>query len=145
MACFFVGVIGFLVCLVTLLFKVARKKPKKVTSVLMVVFLFIGIMGMVYAMRTPSIESVKADYNKIMNGEMNGKLVELVGDIDNITKYKELYFITISTPDGIYEATTTEDVKGTFPRVGDKRVKMYVTPDYTDDGTLVITIISFRK
>ena len=100
---------------------------------------------MISAMNTPSLETVTANYDKIMNGEMNGQLVDLVGDIEDIKQDGELYRLTIKTSDGVYQAVTTKDVAGSFPRVGDKRVKMYVTPDYAKDGTLVITIVCFRK
>ena len=145
MGMFFVGAIGFIVCLIILVVKAVRKKPKKVIGVLTVLFLVIGVAGMISAMNTPSLETVTANYDKIMNGEMNGQLVDLVGDIEDIKQDGELYRLTIKTSDGVYQAFTTKDVAGSFPRVGDKRVKMYVTPDYAKDGTLVITIVSFRK
>mgnify|MGYP000859422699 FL=1 len=56
MGLFFVGLIGFLVCLVVLLIKVAHKKPKKVFGILTTVFLILGIAGMVQAMNTPAVD-----------------------------------------------------------------------------------------
>lgn len=145
MGMFFVGAIGFIVCLIILVVKAVRKKPKKIIGILTGLFLIIGIVGMISAMNTPSLETVTADYDKIMNGEMNGQLVDLVGDIEDIKQDGELYRLTIKTSDGVYQAVTTKNVSGTFPRVGDKRVKMYVTPEYSESNQLVITIISFRK
>ncbi len=145
MALFFIGLAGFVVCLIMLIIQAIRKKSKKLVGILTAVFFAVGIIGMITAMNTPAVEIVKADYKKIMAGELNGKLVDLTGDIEDIRKDGDLYYITIRTSDGIYEAITTDNVAGTFPRVGDKNVKMYVTPDYTEDGSLVITINSFRK
>lgn len=145
MGMFFVGAIGFIVCLIILVVKAVRKKPKKIIGILTGLFLIIGIVGMISAMNTPSLETVTADYDKIMNGEMNGQLVDLVGDIEDIKQDGELYRLTIKTSDGVYQAVTTKNVSGTFPRVGDKRVKMYITPEYSESNQLVITIISFRK
>lgn len=145
MGMFFVGAIGLIVCLIILVVKVVRKKPKKIIGILTGLFLIIGIVGMISAMNTPSLETVTADYDKIMNGEMNGQLVDLVGDIEDIKQDGELYRLTIKTSDGVYQAVTTKNVSGTFPRVGDKRVKMYITPEYSESNQLVITIISFRK
>jgi preprotein translocase subunit Sss1 len=145
MGMFFVGAIGFIICLIILVVKAVRKKPKKIIGILTGLFLIIGIVGMISAMNTPSLETVTADYDKIMNGEMNGQLVDLVGDIEDIKQDGELYRLTIKTSDGVYQAVTTKNVSGTFPRVGDKRVKMYVTPEYSESNQLVITIISFRK
>ena len=145
MGMFFVGAIGFIVCLIVLVIKAVRKKPKKIIGILTGLFLIIGIAGMISAMNTPSLETVTANYDKIMNGEMNGQLIELVGDIEDIKQDGELYRLTIKTPEGVYQAVTTKDVSGTFPRVGDKRVKMYITPEYSESNQLVITIISFRK
>ena len=145
MALFFIGLIGFVVCLIMLIIQAIRKKSKKLVGILTAVFFVVGIIGMITAMNTPAVEIVKADYKKIMAGELNGKLVDLTGDIEDIRKDGDLYYITIRTSDGVYEAVTTDNVAGTFPQVGDKNVKMYVTPDYTEDGSLVITIISFRK
>lgn len=145
MGMFFVGAIGLIVCLIILVVKVVRKKPKKIIGILTGLFLIIGIVGMISAMNTPSLETVTANYDKIMNGEMNGQLVDLVGDIEDIKQDGELYRLTIKTSDGVYQAVTTKNVSGTFPRVGDKRVKMYITPEYSESNQLVITIISFRK
>lgn len=145
MGMFFVGVIGFIVCLIILIVKAVRKKPKKIIGILTGLFLIIGIAGMISAMNTPSLETVTANYDKIMNGEMNGQIVDLVGDIEDIKQDGELYRLTIKTPDGVYQAVTTKDVSGPFPRVGDKRVKMYITTEYSESNQLVITIISFRK
>lgn len=145
MGMFFVGAIGFIVCLIVLVIKAVRKKPKKIIGILTGLFLIIGIVGMISAMNTPSLETVTANYDKIMNGEMNGQLVDIVGDIEDIKQDGELYRLTIKTSDGVYQAVTTKNVSGTFPRVGDKRVKMYITPEYSESNQLVITIISFRK
>ncbi len=145
MGMFFVGAIGFIVCLIVLVIKAVRKKPKKIIGILTGLFLIIGIAGMISAMNTPSLETVTANYDKIMNGEMNGQLIELVGDIEDIKQDGELYRLTIKTPEGVYQAVTTKDVSGTFPRVGDKRVKMYITPEYSESNQLVIIIISFPK
>jgi hypothetical protein len=145
MGMFFVGAIGLIVCLIILVVKVVRKKPKKIMGILTGLFLIIGVAGMISAMNTPSLETVTANYDKIMNGEMNGQLVDLVGDIEDIKQDGELYRLTIKTSDGVYQAVTTKNVSGIFPRVGDKRVKMYVTPEYSESNQLVITIISFRK
>lgn len=134
MGMFFVGAIGFIVCLIILVVKAVRKKPKKIIGILTGLFLVIGIVGMISAMNTPSIETVTANYDKIMNGEMNGQLVDLVGDIEDIKQDGELYRLTIKTPDGVYQAVTTKNVSGTFPRVGDKRVKMYITPEYSESN-----------
>ncbi len=145
MSFFVVGLIGFIVCLIIFIIKLIRKKPKKLIGILTVAFFAIGIAGMIYLMNTPAVETVKANYEKIMAGEMNDKIVDLVGDIEDIKRDGEVYFITIKTSEGTYEAIATEDAAGSFPRVGDKRVKMYVSPSNTDDGTLVITVLSFRK
>ena len=145
MGMFFVGAIGFIVCLIILVVKAVRKKPKKIIGILTGLFLIIGIAGMISAMNTPALETVTANYDKIMNGEMNGQLIELVGDIEDIKQDGELYRLTIKAPDGVYQAVTTKDVPGTFPRVGDKRVKMYITPEYSESNQLVIIIISFPK
>ena len=145
MGMFFVGAIGFIVCLIVLVIKAVRKKPKKIIGILTGLFLIIGIAGMISAMNTPALETVTANYDKIMNGEMNGQLIELVGDIEDIKQDGELYRLTIKTPEGVYQAVTTKDVSGTFPRVGDKRVKMYITPEYSESNQLVIVIISFPK
>ncbi len=145
MGMFFVGAIGFIVCLIILVVKAVRKKPKKIIGILTGLFLVIGIVGMISAMNTPAIKTVTANYDKIMNGEMNGQIVDLVGDIEDIKQDGELYHVTIKTSEGVYQAVTTKDVAGTFPRVGDKRVKMYVTPEYSESNQVVITIISFRK
>jgi len=145
MGMFFVGAIGLIVCLIILVVKAVRKKPKKIIGILTGLFLIIGIAGMISAMNTPSLETVTANYDKIMNGEMNGQIVDLVGDIEDIKQDGELYRLTIKTSDGVYQAVTTKDVSGTFPRVGDKRVKMYITPEYSESNQLVITIVSFRK
>ena len=145
MGMFFVGAIGFIVCLIVLVIKAVRKKPKKIIGILTGLFLIIGIAGMISAMNTPALETVTANYDKIMNGEMNGQLIELVGDIEDIKQDGELYRLTIKTPEGVYQAVTTKDVSGTFPRVGDKRVKMYITPEYSESNQLVIIIISFPK
>lgn len=142
---FFVGLIGFIVCVVILIIKAMRKKPKKAIGILTAVFLFFGLAGMIYAMSTPAVETVKADYKKIMAGEMNGQMVDLTGDIENIERDGDLYYITVKASDGIYKLATTKDVSGPFPQTGDKRVKMYVSPDYTVDGQLVIIVASFRK
>lgn len=56
MALFFVGMCGFLVCFVMLVVKAIRKKPKKVTAILTVLFLVIGFAGMIHAMNNPSID-----------------------------------------------------------------------------------------
>lgn len=53
---FLVGGLGFLVCLVTLINKAIRKKPKKVTAILMSSFLVMGVSSMIYAMSTPAID-----------------------------------------------------------------------------------------
>jgi len=142
MGLFFVGAIGFVISLVLL---IVRKKSRKTFGILTGLFLLIAIAGMISAMNTPAIETVKADYDKIMAGEMNGEIIDLAGDIENIERDGDLYFITVNSPDGVYQLATTEDVAGEFPRVGDKRVKMYVTPEHSASGDLVITIISFRK
>lgn len=145
MILFFLGAIGFLVCLIIFVVKLIIKRPKKAIGILTGVFFGMTIIGMIIAMNTPAIETVPANYKKIMNGEMNGKIVDLVGDVEKIETVGELYVFKIKTSDGEYEAYTTKDVAGTFPQEGDKRVKMYVTPDYTDDGQLSITILSFRE
>jgi len=145
MSVFFIGMTGFIICLIILIVKTAHKKPKKVIGFLTVAFLVMGITGMVYAMHTPAIKVVVADYDKIMNGEMNGQLIDLTGDIENIKQDGELYHLTIKTSDGVYQAVTTKDVAGTFPRVGDKRVKMYISSEYVDNNQLVITVVSFRQ
>jgi len=144
MGLFVVGVIGFIVCGIILLAKVIRKKPKKVTGILTGVFFVVALATMIWAMNTPAVETVKADYNKIMAGEMNGQIVDLVGDIEDIKRDGELYFVTIRASDGVYEAFALDETSGKFPNVGDKRVKMYVVPDQADNGQLVITILSFR-
>lgn len=144
MGLFVVSVIGFIVCGIILLAKVIRKKPKKVIGILTGAFFVVALATMIWAMNTPAAKTVKADYNKIMAGEMDGQIVDLVGDIENIKRDGVLYIFTISTPDGVYEAVALEDTGGKFPNVGDKRVKMYVVPDQADNGQLVITILSFR-
>lgn len=103
------------------------------------------IRGVGVYMSGPAIETVPADYQKIMNGELNDKLVDLTGDIEYIESVGELYILKIKTQDGDYIAYTTKDVAGQFPREGDKRVKMYISPSYDENGELVITIISFHK
>ncbi len=145
MGLFVVGVIGFIVCGIILLIKAIRKKPKKAAGILTGAFFVVALATMIWAMNTPAAETVKADYYKIMAGEMNGQIVDLVGDIEDIKRDGELYFVTIRASDGVYEAVALEDTGGKFPNVGDKRVKMYIVPDYTDDGQLVITIIGFRQ
>ena len=145
MALFFIGLIGFVVCLIMLIIQAIRKKSKKLVGILTAVFFAVGIIGMITAMNTPAVEIVKADYKKIMAGELNGKVVDLTGDIEDIRKDRDLYYITIRTSEGVYEAVTTDNVAGTFPQVGDKNVKMYVTPDYIEDGRLIIVIIGFHK
>ena len=145
MGLFFVGLIGFVISALLLVVRVIRKKSRKTFGILTALFLVVGLIGMISAMNTPAIETVKADYDKIMAGEMNGEIIDLAGDIENIERDGDLYFITVNSPDGVYQLATTEDVAGEFPRVGDKRVKMYVTPEHSASGDLVITIISFRK
>lgn len=143
---FLVGGLGFLVCLVTLIIKAIRKKPKKVTAILMTVFLVMGVSSMVYAMSTPAIDVARGNYVDVMAGKLNEQIVEIKGDIVKIENLDNgMYFVQLKASDGDYELYTTEDVPGQFPKEGDSQVRVYISPTYTDNGTLVITIVSFPK
>ena len=132
-------------CLIIFAVRLAIKRPAKLFGILMGAFFIITVVGVGVYMSGPAIETVPADYQKIMNGELNDKLVDLTGDIEYIESVGELYILKIKTQDGDYIAYTTKDVAGQFPREGDKRVKMYISPSYDENGELVITIISFHK
>jgi len=77
---FFVGLCGFLVCLVMLVVKAVCKKPKKVTGILTALFLLIGFAGMIYAMYTPAIDPlteappVDSQTNPVNNGKNDSKI-----------------------------------------------------------------------
>lgn len=112
MGLFFVGAIGFVISLVLL---IIRKKSRKTFGILTVLFLVIGIAGMISAMNTPAIDSsemigedprptaIEADFIKINAGEWEGKFVKLTGEVVLVTEKtdKDIVFDLV-TDDGYY-------------------------------------------
>jgi uncharacterized YccA/Bax inhibitor family protein len=144
MELFLVGVIGFVVCLIVLFFRIRRQQSKRVLEIFAVSFLFLGAIGMVYAVNAPETAAVQADYDDIMEGNMNGKIVCLTGDIAAIKKEGKLYHVTVKAQDGTYKVVMTEEVPGPVPQVGDKQVSIYVTPECKEDQ-LVLTVVRFDE
>jgi len=144
MELFLVGVIGFVVCLIVLFFRIRRQQSKRVLEIFAVSFLFLGAIGMVYAVNAPETAAVQADYDDIMEGNMNGKIVCLTGDIAAIKKEGKLYHVTVKAQDGTYKVVMTEEVPGPVPQVGDKQVSIYITPEYQEDR-LVLKVVRFDE
>ena len=144
MELFLVGVIGFVVCLIILFFKARRQQSKRILGIFAVSFLLLGAIGMVYAVNAPEMAAVQADYDDIMGGNMNGKIVCLTGDIAAIEKKGKLYYVTVKAPEGTYKVVMTEKVPGPVPQVGDKQVSIYVSPTYRKDR-LVLTVVRFDE
>ena len=144
MELFLVGVIGFVVCLIVVFFKGRRQQSKRVPEIFAVSFLFLGAIGMVYAVNAPEKAAVQANYDDIMEGNMNGKIVCLTGDIAAIEKEGKLYYVTVKAPEGTYKVVMTEKVPGPVPQVGDKQVSIYVSPTYRKDR-LVLTVVRFDE
>lgn len=130
MGSFYFSLLGFALSVIYLITQFVRKKPKKISIILLVIF---SIMTFIIG-NQPSVSTVKGDYKAVMSGSLNGELVELKGDVEKIVNIEGLYFVTLKASDGIYEIIAHEDVPGKFPREGDKRVKVYVSTDWSDSN-----------
>lgn len=130
MGSFYFSLLGFALSVIYLITQFVRKKPKKISIILLVIF---SIMTFIIG-NQPSVSTVKGDYKAVMSGSLNGELVELKGDVEKIVNIEGLYFMTLKASDGIYEIIAQEDVPGKFPREGDKRVKVYVSTEWSDSN-----------
>jgi hypothetical protein len=82
-----------------------------------------------------------------MSGELNGEMIEIIGDVEKIEKIDDLYFIELISSDGTYELIASEDTPGEFPSEGDNRIKVYVHTDWspTNKDYVWVYAASFPK
>lgn len=128
------GIVGFIICMLSLIVKAIRRKPKKKTAIAAAVCLAVAIFMFITWGSQPAIEVEKATFDTLQVDVLS----EIKGDITEIEKADGLYNILV---DGEYWVYTTSDVAGEFPSEGDNNVKMYVVKDA--DG--MITVVSFPE
>lgn len=128
------GIVGFIVCMLSLIVKAIRKKPKKKAAIGAVVCLAVAVIMFITWGSQPAIEVEKAAFDTLKVDVMS----EVKGDITEIEKDGELYAILVDGEQWVY---TTPDVAGDFPSEGDNNVRMYVVKDASG----VITVISFPE
>lgn len=108
MGLFIIGVLGSIISLVLLIFK---KKSRKLFGVLTIIFLIVGLVGIL----TPSVDptamvgddqrptAVNGDFAKINSGEWEGEFVKLEGEVGVITeKTDKIIVFDLVTDDGYY-------------------------------------------
>lgn len=142
MGLFFLGVVGFIISLVLLIF---RKKSRKLLGVLTVMFLIVGFVGIL----TPSVNptamvgddprpaAIQGDFAKINSGEWEGKFVKLEGEVGVITEKTDKIIVFDLVTDGGYYIVEGTALVGEidFNIERDDKVVVYGSVEKPDEKT----------